>query len=198
MSKYFGDITFLDMDFSWAGDDVTPFEPGRYLKATGNNPNKFAHQIGGTWDMSWNPDDKNYGFGTADIPSRWAMADEKQPTGSPTLTGIDTSDAVPPFLGESQIRYAKRGRHSAGGTLFYGTIEAGHFPHKGIPYYLSFFIRGDQKELAEEVDPNAVVLKIYVIEGGSIYQKPKIKISALKSPTPLKRTPLIFWKNPLR
>ena len=49
-------------------------------------------------------------FGTADIPSRWAMADEKQPPGSPTLTGIDTSDAVPP-LGSSQIRYAKRGRH---------------------------------------------------------------------------------------
>jgi hypothetical protein len=80
MSDYYGNIKFLDMDFSWAGDDLTPFEPGRYLKATGNNPNKFAHQIGGTWDMSWNPDDKNYGFGTADIPSRWAMADNKQPT----------------------------------------------------------------------------------------------------------------------
>ena len=77
MSKYFGDITFLDMDFSWAGDDLTPFEPGRYLKATGNNPDFFAHQIGGDWDMSWNPDIKNFGFGTDTKPSRWAMDPNK-------------------------------------------------------------------------------------------------------------------------
>jgi hypothetical protein len=196
MSDYYGNIKFLDMDFSWAGDDVTPFEPGRYLKATGNNPNKFAHQIGGTWDMSWNPVQKNFGFGTDTKPSRWAMADEKQPPGSPTLTGIDTSDVVPPSPGSSQIRYAKRGRHSAGGTLFYGTIEAGHFPHKGIPYYLSFFIRGDQKELAEEVDPNAVVLKIYVIEGGSIYQKPYNKNIGTEEPNSTEEDPTYFLEEP--
>lgn len=196
MSDYYGNIKFLDMDFSWAGDDSPPFEPGRYLKATGNNPNKFAHQIGGTWDMSWNPDDKNYGFGTTDIPSRWAMDSAKQPPGSPTLTGIDTSEVVPPSPGSSQIRYAKRGRHSAGGTLFYGTIDAGHFPHKYIPYQLSFFIRGDQKELAEEVDPNAVVLRIYVIAGGSIYQKPYNKNIGVEEPNFTEDDPIYFLEEP--
>lgn len=196
MSDYYGNIKFLDMDFSWAGDDSPPFEPGRYLKATGNNPNKFAHQIGGTWDMSWNPVQKNFGFGTDTKSSRWAMDSAKQPPGSPTLTGIDTSEVVPPSPGSSQIRYAKRGRHSAGGTLFYGTIDAGHFPHKYIPYQLSFFIRGDQKELAEEVDPNAVVLRIYVIAGGSIYQKPYNKNIGVEEPNFTEDDPIYFLEEP--
>ena len=195
MSDYYGNIKFLDMDFSWAGDDFTPFEPGRYLKATGNNPNKFAHQIGGTWDMSWSPDDKNYGFGTTSFNSRWAMDPTKQPSVSPDLTGDNIGDDTPPING-GQVRYAEWGEDLPGGTLFYGTIDAGHFPHKGIPYYLSFFIRGDQKELAEEVDPNAVVLKIYVIEGGSIYQKPYNKNIGTEEPNSTEEDPTYFLEEP--
>lgn len=99
MSNHYGNIKFLDMDFSWAGDDSPPFEPGRYLKATGNNPDFFAHQIGGTWDMSWNPDNKNFGFGTADLPSRWAMDPAKQPPGSPTITGDNQVMRLPQLMG---------------------------------------------------------------------------------------------------
>ena len=31
--------------------------------------------------------------------------------------------------------------------MFYGNIEAGHFPHTDTTYQLSFFIRGDASEL---------------------------------------------------
>lgn len=97
----------------------------------------------------------------------------KQPTGSPALTGDDTEeDNVPPFAGLSQVRYAsEEASHTPGGTMFYGNIEAGHFPHTDTTYRLSFFIRGDASEL-EKIDPRVVVLSIYVIPGGTLYAKP--------------------------
>jgi hypothetical protein len=66
----------------------------------------------------------------------------------------------------------ERGNHATGGTMFYGNIEAGHFPHTDTTYQLSFFIRGDANELEKEVDPHAVVLSIYVIAGDALYQRP--------------------------
>ncbi|GAB1443017.1 hypothetical protein MASR2M39_18550 [Ignavibacteriales bacterium] len=105
LNSTYGNIKFLDMDFGWDGNGDGPFDPGRYVKATGNNPDKFGHQIGGDWSMTWNPYNKNYGFGTTDMSSRWAMETFKQPTGSPALTGDDTEeDNVPPFAGLSQVR----------------------------------------------------------------------------------------------
>jgi len=173
LNSTYGNIKFLDMDFGWDGNGDGPFDPGRYVKATGNNPDKFGHQIGGDWSMTWNPYNKNYGFGTTTKSSRWAMDSTKQPAGSPGLTGDNISDYVPPILSEqSQVRYAERGNHATGGTMFYGTIEAGHFPHTDTTYQLSFFIRGDANELEKEVDPHAVVLSIYVIAGDALYQRP--------------------------
>jgi len=174
LNSTYGNIKFLDMDFGWDGNDKGPFDPGRYVKATGNNPDKFGHQIGGTWDMTWNPDQKNYGFGNTEKSSRWAMEPLKQPAGSPTLTGDNTEDNVPPITTEqSQVRYASvEDNHTPGGTMFYGNIEAGHFPHRDTTYQLSFFIRGDANELEKEVDPHAVVLSIYVIAGDALYQRP--------------------------
>lgn len=55
IGSHYDSIKFLDMDFGWAGNGVGRFNPGRYVKATGNNPDKFSHQIGGDWDMTWNP-----------------------------------------------------------------------------------------------------------------------------------------------
>jgi hypothetical protein len=47
LNSTYGNIKFLDMDFGWDGNGDGPFDPGRYVKATGNNPDKFGHQIGG-------------------------------------------------------------------------------------------------------------------------------------------------------
>ncbi|GAB1443982.1 hypothetical protein MASR2M39_28270 [Ignavibacteriales bacterium] len=78
--------------------------------------------------MSWSPDDKNYGFGTTSFNSRWAMDPTKQPSVSPDLTGDNIGDDTPPIMGSSPV--CRMGRRFTRRTLFYGTIDAGHFPHK--------------------------------------------------------------------
>jgi hypothetical protein len=183
LDSTYGNIKFLDMDFGWAGNDTGKFDPGRYVKATGNNPDNFSHQIGGDWDMTWNPDQKNYGFGTTEKSSRWAMDTSKQPAVSPTLTGDNTTDVVPPIISEeSQVRYASiEDNHTPGGTIFFGNIDAGHFPHTDTTYQLSFFIRGDSTEL-ERMDARVVVLQIYVIPGDALYTKPYNSNMTIKEP----------------
>ncbi len=190
-------ISFLDMDFEWAADDAVPFAPGRYARSTGNNPNKFAHQIGGTWDMTWDPISKNYGFGNTDFSSRWAMEPEKQPDGSPPLTGERTDDEVPPFSTQSKVLYASRfdPNHTGGNTLFYGTIDAGHFPQKSMIHRMSFYCRGSAYELAN-IHDTTVVLRIYVKAGNNLYQKPFNKNIILDPPNPPESSVSVFLPEP--
>ncbi|GAB1443981.1 hypothetical protein MASR2M39_28260 [Ignavibacteriales bacterium] len=55
--------------------------------------------------------------------------------------------------------------------------------------------QGDQKELAEEVDPNAVVLKIYVIEEEYL-SKPYNKNIGTEEPNSTEEDPTYFLEEP--
>lgn len=159
----------LDMHLEWCKDtpEILGVETGKYIKAQGQDKNRYPFQIGGESTFSLSPI-YNFGFGTERSTSVWFM--NLHPDLIPAwvgtnVTGQDT--LIFSWTGEHLVRKASPSinKDDIESYMVYGRLNRMHFTNTGERHYISIRTMIEPNSLPDSTEVFRVRLKIVPASG---------------------------------
>ncbi|MBK7867150.1 MAG: hypothetical protein IPJ75_09240 [Ignavibacteriales bacterium] len=159
----------LDMHLEWCKDmpEILGVETGKYLKAQGQDKNRYPFQIGGNSAFSLSPIN-NFGFGNESSSSVWFM--NLHPDLIPAwvgtnVTGRDTILLL--YSGELNVRKAVPSlkEEDVKSYVVYGKVNRIHFTNTGEQHYISIRTMTEPSTLHDSTEVFRVRLKIVPTSG---------------------------------
>ncbi len=159
----------LDMHLEWCKDtpEILGVETGKYIKAQGQDKNRYPFQIGGESTFSLSPI-YNFGFGTERSTSVWFM--NLHPDLIPAwvgtnLTGRDTTLML--HSGEFLVKKAipSLNNEDVKSYMVYGRLNRMHFTNTGERHYISIRTMIEPDSLPDSTEVFRVRLKIVPASG---------------------------------
>lgn len=159
----------LDMHLEWCKDtpEILGVETGKYIKAQGQDKNRYPFQIGGNSSFSLSPIN-NFGFGNENNSSVWFM--NLHPDLIPAwvgtnVTGRDTILML--YSGELNVRKAVPSlkEEDVKSYMVYGKVNRIHFTNTGERHYISIRTMIEPNSLPDSTEVFRVRLKIVPASG---------------------------------
>jgi hypothetical protein len=188
----------LDMHLEWCKDtpEILGVETGKYLKAQGQDKNRYPFQIGGNSAFSLSPIN-NFGFGNESSSSVWFM--NLHPDLIPAWVGTDVTGRDTILLlysGELNVRKAAPSltNEVTQPYMVYGKVNRIHFTNTGERHYISIRAMIEPNSLPDSTEVFRVRLKVVPASGyiasKDFYDTQKVDTSQITNKSN-KKNPLV-------